>query len=82
MREFRFLRDTWRIRIGCGEDNGGRVVGDGERLTGGEGGESSSGDAEGTAVVGVSGGKVVASEDGVFDKTTSFLAATDSVFVV
>lgn len=71
MREFRFLnfvrrlgwRDTWR----AGEDDGGRVVGDGERLSGGEGGEGGAGMAEGAAVVRVSGGQVVASQDGIFD---------------
>lgn len=96
MREFRFLilililicvvwgklRDTCRSRISSWEKDGGRVVGDGERFTGGEGREGSAGDAERAAVVGVSGGEVMASEDGVFDKTTSFFAATNGVFVV
>lgn len=90
MREFRFvslgkvlvLGDTWRCGIGGWEEDGGGVVGDGEGLAGGERGEGGAGDAEGAAVVGVSGGEVVAGEDGVFDETTSFLAAADGVFVV
>lgn len=64
------------------EDGRGRGGYDEERFTSGEVRKSIAGDAEGAAVVCVCGGKVVAGEDGVFNESTAFFAAADSVFVV
>lgn len=63
------------------DENGGSVVRNGERFTGGESGEGGTGETEGTAVVGVSSGEVVTSVDSFFHKTATVFAASYRVFV-
>lgn len=76
-------RDTWRgLAGGRAEKNSGSVLGDGEGLAGGEGGEGRAGETKGAAVVRVSGGEMVTSVDGVLHKTAPLLAATDSILTV
>jgi hypothetical protein len=76
-------RDTWRVLTGGrAEKNSGSILGDGEGLAGGEGGEGRASETKGAAVVRVSGGEMVTSVDGVLHKTAPLLAATDSILTV
>lgn len=74
-----FQRKRRRI---LGEEDGGSGVGDGKRFVGGEIGERGAGDAERAAVIGVSGGEVVASEDGLLHQPAAILALPHGVLVV
>lgn len=66
---------------GAEEDCRG-MGGDGEGFAGGEGGKGGAGDPEGTNVVRVGGGEVVAGEDGVFHMAAAILAPSHRVLVV
>lgn len=74
-----FWVESRRRRV---EEDGGGLVRDGEGFEGGEGGEGGAGDAEGAAVVGMSGGQVMASVNGFFHEAAPLLAPPHCVFIV
>lgn len=75
-------REGGRGAGGGAEEDGRGVVDDTEGLSGGEGGEGGAGQAEGTAVVGLGGGEVVASVHSILHEAATLLAPPNRVLVV